>query len=67
MAMLCVPMRYLATMSDRDVERTFVLGIVEGVCGDSWETRVQAAAAVRGFVAKVSHSGSGVKVQDGGT
>ena len=55
-------------MSDGDVERTFVLAIVGGVGGDSWETRVRAAAAVRGrCVVKVSRSGSGVIVQDGGT
>ena len=53
-------------MLEGDFERTFVLAIVAGVCEDSWETRIQASAAVRGRgVAKVSRSGSGVKMQGG--
>ena len=55
-------------MSDGDVDCAFVLAILGGVCGGSRETMVQAAAAVRGrCVAKVSRSGSGVRVQEGGT
>ena len=55
-------------MSDGDVDCAFLLAILGGVCGGSWETMVQAAAAVRGrCVAKVSRNGSEVEVQDGGT